>query len=60
MKPQAVRLWDVAIFGPVMLLAATRLPPRDSGLAIALAAIGLGTVLYNGRNYLLEQKRTPR
>ena len=54
-KPQIVRLADVALIGPTMVLAAWELwrvrGSRDT-LAILLGVLGLLTVAYNARNYL--------
>lgn len=56
MKSQTVRLVDVFLLGPFMMWAAgQRTVPtwaRD-----ALWWSGLLTVIYNGRNYLLEMER---
>ena len=49
-KTQTIRLLDVFVFGPVMILAATKLPGEN--LALALAVIGVGTIVFNGVNYL--------
>lgn len=50
-KSQTVRLWDVWVIGPVMVCAALRLPKQDRTLAWLLGAFGVGTVVYNARNY---------
>ena len=52
MKAQPVRLADVFIIGPLMVwggLSLAKKHPRRGG---ALALMGVGTVLYNGNNYL--------
>jgi hypothetical protein len=54
-KGQAIRLLDVALIGPVMIVSAwtiwTAVKDRDI-LAGLLAVFGVGTVLYNARNYI--------
>jgi hypothetical protein len=54
LKPNAIRLLDVFAIGPVMMVAAARLPKRDRALGLVLGAFGLTTILYNARNYLLR------
>jgi hypothetical protein len=56
-KPQSVRLLDVAVIGPVMILAALALPKERRALALTLAVFGVGTVAYNASNYLAIRKR---
>lgn len=51
MKSQAVRVLDVIVLGPLLMLMASRtrrLTPIERG---ALWWIGLGTVLYNAGNW---------
>lgn len=50
-KSQAVRLLDVFVLGPVMILAGTRLRGPDKALGAVMVAVGVGTVLYNARNW---------
>lgn len=57
MKPQTVRLLDVALIGPVMVIAATALPSSRGALSVALAIFGFGTIAYNAHNYLKIQAR---
>jgi len=54
-KSQNVRLFDILLLGPLMIYAArgARLGDLERG---ALAAAGIGTILYNWRNYLEIQK----
>ena len=56
-KTQLVRLLDVSVVGPVMILAAWVLPKTYRSLAIALGALGTLTVGYNARNYLSIRQR---
>ena len=60
-KSQAVRLWDVWILGPALIWLGTRerrqLNSVEAGL---LAAVGLGVIIYNGRNYVrIARGETP-
>lgn len=48
-KSQAVRLADVLLIGPFMLLAARKLPGQYGA---AMAFLGLMTIAYNGANFL--------
>lgn len=50
MKSQGVRLLDVFVLGPYMMWKASQLPEPPARLVLAL--VGIGTILYNGRNYL--------
>jgi len=44
-KSQEVRLLDVFVFGPVMLVAAAKLPKKHKALRAGLGLIGAGTVV---------------
>ena len=50
-KSQKVRLWDVFILGPAMVYIGVnnKLKPWEKAILIGG---GLGTIYYNGRNYL--------
>ena len=54
-KSQLVRLMDVFVFGPLMIQASRT--QRGKYFRTALFLIGLGTVLYNGVNYLETQRK---
>jgi hypothetical protein len=55
-KSQEVRLFDVLILGPFMIGVA--LMSRPSPLVrVLLGAAGVGTVLYNLRNYQLTREQ---
>lgn len=55
-KAQGVRLADVFLFGPLMVYSALdRTPPP--WMKAAMLGIGIGTILYNARNYLEVQRR---
>lgn len=50
-KSQAVRLLDVAVFGPLMLYSAmNKTPPK--WVQLGMLAVGAGTILYNLSNFL--------
>jgi len=55
MKTQLVRLADVAYIGPFMLYAATKLKGQDRQI---MAALGLATIIYNGINFVKNEKAT--
>lgn len=57
MKAQSVRLADVFFIGPLMFWAGVKLSREHAALGPVLAALGVGTVLYNGRNYLRIRTR---
>ena len=52
MKPQTVRLFDVFFIGPLMTWAGWKLRPQHPRAGTTLAVLGVGTVVYNGRNWL--------
>jgi len=54
-KSQNIRLLDVFAIGPMMIYAGTfkQLP---MWLRIGLIATGAATVVYNGKNYLINKK----
>lgn len=54
-KSQVVRLMDVFVFGPLMIQASRS--QTKSYFKTALFLIGLGTILYNGVNYLETQRK---
>lgn len=57
MKTQAVRMFDVLLLGPWLVwLAARRRPLSDLDRAL-LAIAGVGTVIYNARNYARAARR---
>ena len=57
-KSQAVRLFDVFVLGPWLVWLGARSARRGSGFErAALVSVGLGTILYNGSNYLENQRR---
>lgn len=57
-KPQTVRLFDVFVYGPLLLMAAARRDPLPRFVKVSLALIGAGTIAYNLVNYLEIERRT--
>lgn len=55
-KSQEVRLFDVLLLGPFMIGVALTERPSPA-LRALLGAAGVGTILYNLRNYQLTQER---
>jgi len=53
-KSQLVRLLDVFVFGPLMMRAAVS--QKSPYFRMALTVIGLGTIIFNGTNYLINEK----
>jgi hypothetical protein len=51
-KAQQIRLADVFIIGPLMVWGGMQLRDQYPAGGNALALLGVGTVWYNGRNYL--------
>jgi hypothetical protein len=52
-KAQGVRLFDVFLLGPALLwLGVCADRQLRTWERVGLAAVGAGTILYNGRNYL--------
>lgn len=56
-KHQYIRLLDVFFIGPLMIYAASAKVPSAS-VKNMLLLLGVATIVYNGRNYLLEQSLT--
>jgi len=56
-KTQAVRILDVIAFGPLMMYAATtrRIP---QWARTSLFIIGIGTIIYNWKNYRTVERIT--
>jgi hypothetical protein len=54
-KTQLVRLLDVFVFGPLMILGGRNQKSKYFGTALTL--IGVGTIVYNGLNYLETAKQ---
>jgi hypothetical protein len=56
-KAQWIRIADVVFVGPLMIYAATRLPDRHRTAAWTLGALGIGTIVLNGANYLAQRSK---
>ena len=54
-KTQAIRLLDVGLFGPMMVLSALNKEPPEY-MRFAMLGIGIGTIVYNLHNYLEQEK----
>jgi len=53
MKAQPIRLVDVFLLGPFMMWAGAKMVKTEGQLAgWAMLLSGVGTILYNGKNYL--------
>lgn len=51
-KSQPTRLMDVFVLGPMMVYAGMRLQKHGDGvLGLAILLSGVGTMVYNARNY---------
>jgi hypothetical protein len=60
LKSQPVRLLDVALVGPVMVLAGWDLRRSRPWLGWPLAVLGVATMLYNGVNYARYEAQEAR
>jgi hypothetical protein len=56
MKAQAVRILDVALIGPLMVWGGVQLRKAHPLRGDLLTLLGIATVWYNGRNYLLIEQ----
>jgi hypothetical protein len=56
MKPQHVRLADVFIFGPLIVWGGWKLQDEYPLAGRTLVLTGIGTVIYNGLNYMQVQR----
>lgn len=56
-KTQAMRVADVLVIGPLMSLGGMALRKTDPLLGSALIALGVGTTVYNARNYVKANER---
>ena len=52
-KSQTVRVADVMLIGPFMMVSAPQLKNRTARFAMFL--LGVATIIYNGRNYLINE-----
>ena len=51
-KPQFVRLLDVALIGPLMVIGGRQLKADSPWLGLSLGIFGYGTIAYNAWNYM--------
>jgi len=56
MKAQSVRLLDVVFIGPLMMWGGVHLRKSHPLRGNLLTLLGIATVWYNGRNYLLIEQ----
>lgn len=57
-KAQSVRLFDVFILGPAMVLASQQ--AKGDILPLLMLAGGVGTIFYNGSNYIKIERAKER
>lgn len=55
-KAQAVRMGDILLFGPLMIMGAFGKEPPQ-WMRAAMLIIGVGTILYNAANFIEIEKR---
>ena len=55
-KSQGVRILDIVLVGPMMVWGGEKLRKDYPTAGVVLALLGVATVLYNGRNYLLVEQ----
>lgn len=55
-KAQWIRLLDVFLIGPLMVAGGMSLTKKSAFWGIVLGAMGLGTIVFNGRNWLLMEQ----
>ena len=55
-KSQAVRLYDVFVLAPFLLYIGYKAKGIKNWERYAIYIIGIGTLFYNGRNYLKNKK----
>jgi hypothetical protein len=55
-KAQWVRVLDVFVIGPLMVAGGMSLTKKAPFWGVALGAMGIGTVLFNARNWLLVEQ----
>ena len=51
-KPQNVRLADVFVYGPFSVWFGVKADEMPGWARAAMVAYGIGTIVYNGNNYL--------
>ena len=54
-KSQVLRIIDISVYGPFLIyVAKTYKLPKS--VKMGLYALGISTILYNGKNYILTQE----
>ena len=56
-KGQLIRIIDVVAIGPFMIYAGTRKSNLPPWARVGLIVLGGSTIIYNGRNYLINKGR---
>jgi len=56
-KGQMIRALDVVAIGPFMIYSGARKSNLPAWVKIGLIALGGTTIIYNGRNYLINKGR---
>ena len=56
-KTQRIRLGDIFLLGPAMILLGLKKKPLSAGEKLFLITTGIGTVIYNFHNYVQEDRR---
>lgn len=59
-KSQIIRLVDVFFIAPVLMYTAYKAKDLPKSLRMIVLIIGLGTLLYNGKNYLKNRQNASR
>jgi 2-keto-3-deoxy-6-phosphogluconate aldolase len=56
-KGQNIRLLDVFVIGPIMIYGGIKKSNLPKLIRFGMATIGVGTIYYNGKNYLLNKEK---
>lgn len=56
-KGQIVRALDVFVLGPFMIYSGAKKSNLNKGIKAGLVALGVSTIIYNGRNFILNLKK---
>lgn len=51
-KPQNIRLLDIAVLGPFSIWFGAKADEMPGWARAAMIAYGVGTIAYNGKNYM--------
>jgi hypothetical protein len=58
-KSQFIRLVDVFVIAPICIYAGLKTKDLPKSVSISLILIGVATLYYNGKNYLINKDRKP-